>query len=296
MISSRNHLNTEKEEVRNMAFLDRFIKKDKQQTKPEQAQPNKSGQDFESRLEDLRDSMLTTGNQFAKANEERVFIICAGTDQVDWFYQMQGRIVAKDALNETGTGEYDVSEASIQQFRDRLLADWQKILELIKENQIEQPKGMQLVYDSRSNHVRSRFANQEIDLAAEVASWMQEEQQKLTAANEPVLNWKEAYRAKVRYYSNGQDVMGAYAIGEGVDTVLPVRHPRSAYEGKEITHWELALVPDTDNQDVIHTDYQKAIQALSEIAETQVVDDVMLVKGLTLEQIKQVADRCGSRS
>lgn len=274
-----------------MGFFDRFKKK-------EEPQPH-STDEFNNRVAAIRTDMLSACHQFAGGNEERLYILCAGQDQVDWFYQMRGKILGKEELNADGHGSYDVSDTAIQHCTKRLAEDWQKVLQLCRNNNKEVPKGCRMIYDSRSNAYHGRFSlDDTADLSTELSAWMKEEKQKLTAAGEqPVYNWKDAYRAKVRYWEKDGEIIGAYALGEGVDTVLPV-YPRAAYEGKKITNWQLSLVAkvQSDYQTIARVDYRKAVRVLPEIARTQAVDDVMLVVGITQEQMQQLIAACGRLS
>lgn len=273
-----------------MAFFDRFKKK-------EQPQKSQSSPEFDKSFASLRTDMLTAGNQFAQGDEDRLYILCAGQNDVEWFYQLRGKIRTKDELNADGVGQYDVSDAAVQQCRNKLADDWQKILQLFSDYHKEIPKGCRMIYDNRSGKFHGKFAlDDDMDVSAEALKWITEEKQKLAEAGEqPVYNWKEAYRANVRYFEKDGEVIGVYALGEGVDTVLPV-YPRAAYEGKEIMKWELSLVTTTDYSVIAKVNYRIAIKVLPEITGTQVVDDVMLVQGLSLEQMKQLADQCSSMS
>lgn len=67
-----------------MAFVDIFNKR-KQLQKLHQ---EKKRQEFDQSIVDLRNNMLYTCHQFAGGNEERLFIICAGQNDVEWFYQL----------------------------------------------------------------------------------------------------------------------------------------------------------------------------------------------------------------
>lgn len=272
-----------------MGFFDRFKKK-------EQPQKQKTA-DFNESAAKIQTDMLLTARQFVHGDEDKLYILCAGQKDVEWFYQLRGRIRAKEEVNADGAGPYDVSDAAVQQCQNKLVEDWQKILQLYADYNKPLPKGLRLTFDSRSSAYHRGFVtDQEMDVSAEAAKWMNKEKQKLAEAGEqPVYDWKNAYRAKVRYWEKDGEVIGAYALGEGVDTVLPV-YPRAAYNGKEIMNWQLSLVSTTENKVIARVNYRTAVKVLPEIANTQVVDDVMLVQGPSMEQLKQLVDRCGSLS
>lgn len=62
-------------------------------------------------------------------------------------------------------------------------------------------------------------------------------------------------------------------------------YSRAAYEGKEIMQWVLSLVSTTEDKVIVRVNYRTAVKLLPEITGTQIVDDVMLVQGLSLEQL-----------
>jgi hypothetical protein len=282
-----NEASQYKEEALEMGLFDRFKKE-----KPSAEDTQKFGAERNAIWLD----MLNVCQDFANQDEDKTYVIC-GDNEADWFYLMNGKILAKNELNTAGRGQYDVSDAAIQACREKLLADWQKLVQVCVNYHQDVPKLTYVVDDARSRNTHANFIMEASDIPAAAADWIQKQKEKCAeAAGKPTYNWKGAYRAKVKYYSNDRDVMGVYALGEGVDTVLPVNHPRTAYDGKEITHWELALVPVAEDRKMIRTDYQKSIKILPTIAKTEIVEDVMLVKGMTLEEMEKLADLSGRLS
>lgn len=271
-----------------MSFLDRFKKK-------EQAKP---ALNFNEIVGTTQDEMFKTANQYASKDADKLYIICGGQNEIDWFYLIQGQILAKNELNAIEGVQYDVSDAAVQQCRDKLAADWQKICKTYADFQKPVPKGLCMTYDNRSKKfAETVITEHDIDVPATMESWKNTEKQKLEKAGETrAYDWKNAYRANVRYYGNDAgDIIGNYAIGEGVDTILPV-YPRAAYEGKEIKNWQLSLVSMTEDKVIARVNYRTAIKVLPEITGTQIVDDEMLVQGLSLEQLRQIVNKCGSLS
>jgi hypothetical protein len=271
-----------------MSLFDRFKKK-------EQAKPTPNINEIVGTTEG---EMFKTANQYANKDADKIYIICGGQNEIDWFYLIRGRILAKNELNAVGDGEYDVSDAAVQQCGNKLAAGWQKICKTYADFQKPVPKGFCMTYDNRSKKfAETVITDNDIDVPATMESWKNTETKKFEkAGGTPAYDWKNAYRANVRYYGNDVgDIIGNYAIGEGVDTILPV-YPRAAYEGKEIKNWQLSLVSMTEDKVIARVNYRTAIKVLPEITGTQIVDDVMFVQGPSLEQLRQLVDKCGSLS
>ena len=205
-------------------------------------------------------------------------------------------IFSKYKMNQDGVKRCDTLDEAVQQCRDKIAADWKKVLQLCADNNVKLPKGCRMMYDNRFDTYQGKFVlDREMDVNAEVVDWMNEEKQKLKE-NGPLSidEWLDAYRPKARYLEKDGEVIGAFPLREGTDTVLPV-DPQASYEGKEITKWVLSLVSTTENRVIASVDYRIALAVLQESVRNEiisVVSHLMLVKGLSREQMEQLVEKC----
>lgn len=246
-------------------------------------------------VQDPVGEIINACSEYCGGDEEKFFLLCLGRKGTDWFYQIRGRIVARDEMNSAGNKKHDLSPADRQKCLERLQAAWKGIAAQLRQAGKPEPAGMMLSYDNRSHVVRREYINDpDMNLKEAVENWIKNEQQELDAAGEqPVYDWAEAYIARQNLYRNKVDnaIIGCYTLSEGVETILPV-HPAANVDGEEVTKWVLTLFSLTENNVVANLDYDDAIKALPRITGTQVVDHLMYVDKLTLDQQKQLASMC----
>lgn len=255
-----------------MTFFDRFRKK----------KPGKPQDNFHERVGTLEAGMLSAAHQLANKEDDKLFMVLGGEDGVEWFYLMRGQIRSRNEL-----------DADSAPCHEKLVTEWQKIRQLYEEHGEPLPNTIRISYDNRSLHFGETPVKDGLDAAEEAQKWQDEERLKLMeAGDEPSFDWNKAYRAKVRYFENREgDVIGAYALGESTDTILPV-YPRAAYQGREILHWVLSLVSITDDQYIVRVNYRTAVKLLPKMTGTQIVDDMMYVQGMSLNRMKELAEKC----
>lgn len=101
--------------------------------------------------------------------------------------------------------------------------------------------------------------------------------------------WEDAYPASPRFYARPDGVkFGAFALNEGVDTILP-KTPQLRYrsdDGTTIEEWRLLLYSRTKGEVIGDTDFYTAIRRLGiggYIADDNDTD--ILVHGLTLTEL-----------
>ena len=101
-----------------------------------------------------------------------------------------------------------------------------------------------------------------------------------------IIDWSTAYVAVPRYYTKPDgNVLGAFALNEGVETILPIApHLNYRPDGAQVNDWRLLLYSRT-KQDVLgDVDFYSAMQILTEYF-LDGNDEKVLVRALTLTEL-----------
>ena len=111
-----------------------------------------------------------------------------------------------------------------------------------------------------------------------------------------VFDWSKAYVAAPRFYQKPDGgMLGAFAVNEGIETILPVA-PHLTYraDGMIVRDWRLLLYSKT-KQDVIgDVDFYDAMQILREYL-IDGNDEKVLLKALSLTELDALYRRLGNR-
>lgn len=102
--------------------------------------------------------------------------------------------------------------------------------------------------------------------------------------------WEKAYKAEIRFYIKNGGILGAYALAEGTDTVLPCS-PDFQIDGTPVKMLELCLITFDGGPQVGSVDYHTAIKVLKQNNPLE-KEGHILVKGMTREQLIHLYNRC----
>lgn len=102
--------------------------------------------------------------------------------------------------------------------------------------------------------------------------------------------WEEAYKAKAGIYKREGVILGAYALTEDTDTVLPCS-PYAEVDGKPVKKWELMLIPIGDGVPIGSVDYYKALNLLKRDKGMEKNGNV-LIKALSKSEMHELYNKC----
>lgn len=108
-------------------------------------------------------------------------------------------------------------------------------------------------------------------------------EKKPLSQEETVQRWNGAYRANPQVYhkKDSDTLLGACALSEGVDTLLPL-HPESmcTADGKPIHDWILSLVSIKEKRILGQMEYQEAMKRLRPFS-LAMSQKLILIRGMT---------------
>ena len=110
-----------------------------------------------------------------------------------------------------------------------------------------------------------------------------------------VYDWSEAYIAAPRYYRKPDGgLLGALAVNEGSETVLPIRPDRLYHpDGADIADWRLLLYSKTRQAVLGDVDFYTAVRILKDC----VIDnneERFLLRALSLSELDALLRKAGS--
>ena len=102
--------------------------------------------------------------------------------------------------------------------------------------------------------------------------------------------WEEAYKAEIRFYIKNGGILGAYALTEDTDTVLPCS-PDFQIDGTPVKMLELCLITFDGGPQIGSVDYRTAIKVLKQNNPLE-KNGHILVKGMSREQLTRLYNKC----
>ncbi len=101
----------------------------------------------------------------------------------------------------------------------------------------------------------------------------------------PAANWDGAFTAKAQFYAKeGAPTLGAIALTETVETILP-KDPARSSNGQTAEEWKLVLVSTTKQAAIGMLPYAVAMERLKPYIQAERGGQV-LTRGLTLAQLE----------
>ena len=104
--------------------------------------------------------------------------------------------------------------------------------------------------------------------------------------------WGEAFKASPKIYKSPEGrFVGAFALTEGVDTILP-KNPLDTIlvEGKKIKEWKIVMVSTSKDKVVKGEEFYRLMDFLKEYVIDE-DEEYYLIKGLTLDEMERVDNR-----
>lgn len=146
---------------------------------------------FEEEMTELQADMVDICNEYSCGVADKIFIYVSyeGLLNADYFYIMNGRIIERHKLNDSGlNADFDVSVDCQKQVLNILKDDTRKIKSVCDKYNQPMPTEMRIVYEPKTKKFRSEYKydnqfNDNMGLSDIVNAWLEEEKIKLENQN-----------------------------------------------------------------------------------------------------------------